>query len=98
MSFALASLKRVGPQCSNAPTIWTYASGADALTAVDLTGFFNAVAAKLKVGDVIYVTPTSGAAGLLRVDTNTRDLTASPPVAGVVDTLNALSLGTTDSD
>lgn len=96
MSFDITQLKRVGPQVGAG--IWTYKSGADALTAVDLTGFFNTVADRLKVGDVIYCTPTSGAAGLLRVDTNTRDLTANPPVSGVVDTLNALSYGTVDSD
>lgn len=96
MAFDITQLKRVGPQVGAG--IWTYKSGADATTAVDLTGFFNAVADRLKVGDFIYVTPTAGAAGLLRVDTNTRDLTANPPVSGVVDTLNALAFPTTDSD
>jgi hypothetical protein len=98
MAFDITKLHRVGPQNSDAPVIWTYASGSDALTACDLTGYFNSAASKLQVGDVIYVAPTSGACGFLKVDTNTRDLTASPPVSGVVDTLNALSLGVIDSD
>ncbi len=98
MGFDITKRKRVGPQNSNAPSIWTYSSGADALTAVDLTGFFNTVADRLKVGDLIYVRPSSGACGLLKVDTNTRDLTANPPVAGVVDIQNATSVGTIDSD
>lgn len=78
--------------------IWKYDSGSDAITAVDASGYFNDVAERLKVRDVIFVTPTSGAAGILKVDTNTRDLTATPPVSGVVDTINGLSLGTVDSD
>jgi hypothetical protein len=32
------------------------------------------------------------------VTSNTRDLTASPPVAGVVDVTNAVSVGSIDSD
>ncbi len=96
MVFDITQLKRGGPQAG--ATQWTYKSGADALTACDASGFFNSAADRLKVGDVIYVAPTSGACGFLKVDTNTRDLTATPPVSGVVDTLNALSLGTTDSD
>lgn len=98
MSFNGANLQRIGPANPNAPTFWTYASGSDALTDCDATNYFNAVADRLEVGDLIYVAPSSGACGFLKVASNTRDITASPPVAGVVDTLNALSLGTTDSD
>lgn len=98
MAFDATKLQRLGPQNSNSPVHWTYSSGADATTAVDLTGFFNDAAGKLKVGDVIFVNPTSGASGFLKVVSNTRDLAASPPVEGVVDTLNALSLGVVDSD
>lgn len=98
MSLDLTKLCRVGPQNSNAPTLWTYASGGDSTATCDGSGYFNNAADKLQVGDVILVIPTSGAGGFLKVDTNTRDLTASPPVEGVVDTLNALSLGTVDSD
>lgn len=98
MAFDASKLARIGPQNSNAPTLWTYASGSDALTTVDGSGYFNDAADRLQVGDIIFVVPSSGAAGILKVDSNTRDLTATPPVSGVVDTLNALSLGTTDSD
>lgn len=98
MSFDATKLCRVGPQNSNAPTLWVYASGSDAITTVDASGYFNSAAARLQVGDIIFVTPTSGACGILKVDTNTRDLTATPPVSGVVDTINGLSLGTIDSD
>lgn len=98
MALDITKLQRVGPQNSNAPVIWTYASGSDATTTCDGSGYFNDAAGMLQVGDVIYVAPSSGACGFLKVDSNTRDLTASPPVEGVVDTLNALSLGTVDSD
>lgn len=98
MALDLTKLMRIGPQNSNAPVLWTYASGSDALTTCDGSGYFNNAADKLQAGDVILVIPTSGAGGFLKVDTNTRDLSASPPVEGVVDTLNALSLGTVDSD
>lgn len=98
MAFDRANFQRVGPQNSNAPSFFTYNSGADALTTVDGSGYFNSIAAILQVGDLIYVAPTSGACGFLKVDSNTRDLTATPPVQGVVDTLNALSLGVVDSD
>lgn len=98
MALDRANFQRVGPQNSNAPTFFTYASGSDALTTVDGSGYFNDLAAILQPGDLIYVAPSSGACGFLKVDTNTRDLAASPPVEGVVDTLNALSLGTVDSD
>lgn len=98
MAFDITKFQRIGPQNSNAPSLFTYASGSDALTTVDGSGYFNSVAGVVQPGDIIFVIPTSGAGGLLKVDTNTRDLTASPPVSGVVDTLNALSLGTVDSD
>ena len=98
MALDATKFSRLGPVNSNSPTIWTYASGADALTTCDGSGYFNSLADRLQVGDVILVVPSSGAGGFLKVDSNTRDLTASPPVSGVVDTLNALSLGTVDSD
>jgi len=98
MAFDDTKLQRVGPANSNAPTLWTYASGSDAIGTVDGSGYFNNAAPKLQVGDIIFVTPSSGACAIMKVDSNTRDLSASPPVEGVVDTLNGLSLGTTDSD
>ena len=98
MALDATKLSRIGPANSNSPVLWTYASGADAITAVDASGYFNSVAERLQPGDMIFVSPSSGACGILKVDTNTRDLSASPPVSGVVDTLNGLSLGTVDSD
>lgn len=98
MAFDATKFQRIGPQNSNAPSWFTYASGADALTTVDGSGYFNAVASKLQVGDAIYVKPDSGTPGIFWVSSNTRDLTASPPVEGVVDVNNALSISSIDSD
>lgn len=89
MSFDASKLARVGPQNSNAPTLWTYASGADAITQVDASGYFNDAADRLQVGDIIFVVPTSLPAGILTVNANS---------SGVVDTVNGLSLGSIDSD
>lgn len=96
MAFALSGLKRVGPQNSNGPTLWTYAT-TDALTDVDGAGYFNSAADRLQVGDWIFVS-SSSTWGIHIVNANSRDLTASPPVEGVVDCTNALAAGTIDSD
>ena len=96
MALDASKLMRVGPQNSNAPTIWTY-STSDALTAVDAAGYFNGVADRLQIGDWILVSSTS-TYGIHIVNANSRDLTASPPVEGVVDVTNALAAGTVDSD
>lgn len=96
MAFSASALQRVGPQNSTAPTMWAYAT-ADALTDVDGSGYFNAAAAKLQVGDWI-MTSSSSTYGIHIVTGNTRDLAASPPVEGVVDVTNALAAGAIDSD
>jgi hypothetical protein len=96
MAFTIDTLKRLGPQNSGAPSVWTYAT-ADALTATDAAGYFNNAADRLQVGDWILVSSTS-TYGIQIVNANSRDLTASPPVEGVVDVANALAAGTIDSD
>jgi hypothetical protein len=96
MAYDRTKLQRVGPQNSNAPTVWTYGT-TDALTTVDGSGYFNDAADILQVGDWILVS-SSSTYGVQIVTGNTRDLTASPPVEGVVDVTNALAAGTIDSD
>lgn len=96
MAYSSAGLQRIGPQNSNAPTLWTYAT-TDALTTVDGAGYFNSAAGLLQVGDWIFVS-SSSTWGIHIVNANSRDLTASPPVSGVVDVTNALAAGTIDSD
>lgn len=105
MAFTPGTLMRVGPQNDNAPSLWTYKT-ADTLATVDTSGYFSTEAAgvdtaagKLKVGDFILTYTTTGpAAGITVVQSNTRDLTASPPVSGVVDTFNHTAVATIDSD
>jgi len=96
MALTRATLQRVGPQNSGAPTVWTYAT-ADALTAVDAAGYFNGAADLLQVGDWILVS-SSSTYGIHIVNANSRDLTANPPVSGVVDVSNAVAFGAIDSD
>lgn len=91
-------LARVGAQNDFSPSVWTYTT-ADLLTVVDTAGYFNAVANKLKVGDLIYCYTTTGpAAGLAFVSANSRNLAAVPPVAGVVNVTNFTAIGTINSD
>jgi len=91
-------LNRLGPVNDLSPTIWTYVSTDTQLT-ICTSGYFNAVANKLKVGDLVYFTAAAspwlaGGAGLAVVKSNTRNLTASPPVAGVVDLFSATLVNT----
>ena len=96
MAFSRSTLQRVGPQNSGAPTLFMYATS-DALTTVDGAGYFNDAADILQVGDWILVS-SSSTWGIQIVNANSRDLSASPPVEGVVDVTNALAAGTIDSD
>jgi hypothetical protein len=95
MAFVATALRRV---TQGAPTIWTYDALADANATLDTSGYFSAAADKLKVKDIIMVTNTTPPGGIFVVSSNTRDLTANPPVFGVVDINDALSLGSTDTD
>lgn len=96
MAFDINSLKRMGPQNSNAPSEWAYAS-TDALTVIDGSGYFNAVADRLQVGDFVHAVGNN-VAGIAVVASNTRDLSANPPVQGVVDLSNFTTIGAIDSD
>ena len=87
---------RVGPVNDNCPTIWTYLAAEATLDAVAASGYFNAVAGKLKVGDLVYFVSgvSPWVAGLAVVKSNTRDITAVPPVSGVVDLFNFTAINT----
>jgi hypothetical protein len=98
--------QRLGPVNDNGPTIWTYITTDPAVPGtggqpggVASVGYFNAVAGKVKVGDLIFIT-TAGSpwyAGLAVVRSNTRNLTANPPVAGVVQVFLPTALNTVSS-
>lgn len=105
MAFSPGTLQRIGGQNNNGITLWSYKT-ADTLATVDGSGYFSTeaagvetAAAKLKVGDVVFAYTTTGPAfGIAFVQSNTRDLTATPPVSGVVDLTNFTAAGTIDSD
>lgn len=88
---------RVGPVNDNCPTIWTYIAQETTLSIIAASGYFNAVAGKLKVGDLIYATTAVSPwlAGLCVVKSNTRNLLAVPPISGVVDCFNFTAINTT---
>ena len=95
-----SQLNRLGPVNDNSPTIWTYKT-TDSLLTVTTSGYFNAVAGKLKVGDLVYITPgvspfsaSNNSTGLAVVKSNSRNLLASPPVSGVVDLFSATYINT----
>lgn len=98
MSYDRNKLQRIGPQNRNGPSLFSYSDTGAALTTIDGSGYFNDAADILNVGDVIFITASSSTFGIQVVRSNTRDLTASPPVAGVVDTSNAVALGSVNSD
>jgi hypothetical protein len=98
MAYSRAKLQRIGSQNRNAPSLFLFADTASALTAIDGSGYFNDAADILKVGDIIIGIGSSNTYGIFVVNANTRDLTANPPVAGVVDVTNATAIGTIDSD
>lgn len=92
------ALNRLGPVNDNSPTIWVYKT-TDSLLTVTTSGYFNAVANKLKSGDLMYICAgaspwLNGQAGLAVVKSNTRNLLAVPPVAGVVDLFSCTLINT----
>ena len=91
MAYSSTGLSAAGGQskAGNAPQLWTYTS-ADAIADVNTTGYFDAAASLLKVGDVIFVydsvTPSHN---IVYVVSN---------ASGVVDVTNGLAITATDSD
>ena len=81
-----ANLSRASVGNDNSPTIWTYVTTDQAHPAgVSAGGYFNAVANKLKIGDLVYCySSTTPTFSLMVVLANSRNILASPPVAGVV--------------
>lgn len=97
MAFTRSNLQRIGPQNRSAPSFFTFKDTDSTLAQIDGSGYMNAAADILKVGDVVYGVASNGY-GFFVVSGNTRDLAASPPVEGVVDLQNATAVGTIDSD
>lgn len=94
MAFTVDSFQAVGGQskAGNAPQMWSYTT-ADAAGTVDDSGYFNAVASILKVGDLILrVTTSSGS-----VSTTGWHVVLSVSAAGVVDTSDTTALTITNT-
>jgi len=95
MAFNSANFQPIGGQskAGNAPQVWSYTTEDTAAT-VDTSGYFNAVASLVKVGDIIWrVTTSSGAvstAGYHVVMTNTS--------AGVVNVSDTTASTVTNTD
>lgn len=88
MAYELSNpVRRVGPQNSNGPTLWTYADG-DTLAAIDAADYFLLDIDKLQVGDFIFIAATDGY-GISVVNANN---------GTAIDTTNATAVGTIDSD
>jgi hypothetical protein len=97
MAYSRENLQRIGPANRAAPSLFTFVDSGSTLAAIDTSGYMNDAADILLPGDFIFAKASNGF-GIFVVDTNTRDLTANPPVAGVVDLKNATAVGTIDSD
>jgi hypothetical protein len=75
----------------NAPSVHTY-STADAIADVNTTGYFNAIASLLRVGDIIFCyTSTGGTAAMSIVWVNSN-------TGSVVDVTNGTTVDATDGD
>jgi len=78
-------------KAGNAPSVHTY-STADAIADVNTTGYFNAIASILRVGDVIFCYTSTGgtpAMSIVWVNSNT---------GTVVDVTNGTTVDATDGD
>lgn len=91
MAYSQTGLQPIGGQgkAGTAPQMWSYTS-ADAIATVNTSGYFNAAADLLKIGDLMYVrdsaTPT---ASLVIVLSN---------ASGVVDVSDGTAISVADTD
>ena len=92
MAFTANSFARMTTSANSAiPCMWGY-STADATATLDSSGYFNAVAGDVQVGDIILANTSTGgtlAAGLYLVSANS---------GTVVDVNDALVINATDTD
>jgi hypothetical protein len=97
MAYSRELLQRIGPQNRGAPSAFTFYDAGSTLAQIDGSGYFNDAADILNVGDFLFIRASNGQ-GVSYVSANSRDMTANPPVAGVVDVQNMTAVGTIDSD
>lgn len=92
MAYSATGFSTIGAsKAGNSPAIYAYKT-TDAIADVNTTGYFNALANVLSVGDLIYCVTSTGStavATLVYVLSNS---------AGVVDVNDGTTLANTDSD
>jgi hypothetical protein len=93
MAFSATGFNTIGGQskAGNAPAIYTYSS-ADAQSVIRASGYFNAVASILKVGDLIFCYSATGGTPVMStayVNSNT---------GTVVDITDGVTVTATDTD
>jgi hypothetical protein len=93
MAFSSTGFNAVGGQskAGNAPSIYTYAS-TDAQSVIRASGYFNSIAAILKVGDIIFCYSATGGTPVMStayVNSNT---------GTVVDITDGVTVTATDTD
>ena len=93
MAYTKDNLQPIGGQAKagNAPQMWSYtAPSADAIAAINTSGYFNDASDVLKVGDLIHVWDSS-------VPTSTL-VTVLSNASGVVDVSDGTALSVADAD
>ena len=93
MAYTKDNLQPIGGQskAGNAPQMWSYtAPSADAIAAINTSGYFNDASDVLKVGDLIHVWDSS-------VPTSTL-VTVLSNASGVVDVSDGTALSVADAD
>lgn len=93
MAYTKDNLQPIGGQAKagNAPQMWSYtAPDADAIAAINTSGYFNDASDVLKVGDLIHVWDSS-------VPTSTL-VTVLSNASGVVDVSDGTALSVADAD
>jgi hypothetical protein len=95
MAFSSTAFNAIGGQskAGNSPQMWSYTT-TDTAATVDSSGYFNSVAALLKVGDLIYRVTTSGSS----VSTAGLHVVMSISAAGVVDVADTTAMTVTNTD
>jgi hypothetical protein len=93
MAFSATGFNTIGGQskAGNAPAIYTYSS-TDAQSVIRVSGYFNAVASILKVGDLIFCYSATGGTPVMStayVNSNT---------GTVVDITDGVTVTATDTD
>lgn len=90
MAFDKTNWRNAG-NAANAPSVHTYKT-TDTAATINTSGYFNSVAAEVRVGDLIYAYADTGGTPqgyFFAINSN---------ASGVVDVTDGLAIGTMDSD